>query len=425
MDTKGFHERPASAPCRRQMPRLLCAIWLGLQLLATPAAAFIRQPSSVSHVSGGSSLLAAVPLERAQAETRHKPHVAAYQRKRAGAASLAAAAIPPSSASSDEPYDVAVVGLGVGGHAACLHAKALGLRVAAVSGGDAGGTCVNRGCIPSKALLAAARRVRMLQHKKLLQEMGIEVPEGSVRLNPRTAGKYALGIASKVRSGLVGSLAAHKIPVLDAMAYVDGPGVLRLHPTPTSPPSTPTMLRAKNIILAPGSVPFVPPGIDLAQSQPSQGGAAEASEEGEQRHQIMTSDTAVGLPLMPSYITIIGAGYIGLEFAEVFSAMGAEVTLIEAGDRLLPGVDPTIAQAAERLLLQKNPEMPIKLLTNTLAASVTRTQPLSTSGATPASPLQVKLTDAKSGEPKGILFPDACLVATGRRPATQVRCTHM
>lgn len=100
--------------------------------------------------------------------------------------------------SAGAPFDVAVVGLGVGGHAACLHAKALGMRVAAVSGGDPGGTCVNRGCIPSKALLAAARRVRLLQDTSLLQQMGIHL-QGKVRLDPRQAGDYALGVASKVR----------------------------------------------------------------------------------------------------------------------------------------------------------------------------------------------------------------------------------
>lgn len=139
----------------------------------------------------------------------------------------------------------------------------------------------------------------------------------------------------------------------------------------------------------------------------------------EQQQQVMTSDTAVGLPLMPSYITIVGAGYIGMEFADVFTAMGAEVTLIEAGDRLLPGVDPAIAQAAERILLQRDGEKPIKLLTNTLAASVRRTQPISEK--TDPGPLEVQLRDAKTKESKGVLFPDACLVATGRKPASQVK----
>lgn len=192
--------------------------------------------------------------------------------------------------------------------------------------------------------------------------------------------------------------------------------MLRLTPTATSPSDLPKILRAKNIILAPGSTPFVPPGIEMAATSQQQ-------TEGptyEQEQQIMTSDTAVGLPVMPSFMTIIGAGYIGMEFAEVFSAMGAEVTLIEAGDRLLPGVDPAIAQAAERILLQRDAEKPIKLLTTTLAASVKRTKRISDKS--PAAPLEVQLKDAKTGEPKGVLYPDACLVATGRKPASQVRC---
>lgn len=213
----------------------------------------------------------------------------------------------------------------------------------------------------------------------------------------------------------MGSLAAHKIPVIDAMAKVEAPGVLRLTPTETSPANLPKELRAKNIILAPGSTPFVPPGIEMPAG-PHQHGDGPVYE---QQQQIMTSDTAVGLPVMPSYMTIIGAGYIGMEFAEVFSAMGAEVTLIEAGERMLPGVDPAIAQAAERILLQRDGEKPIKLLTNTLAASVKRTQPISENS--PAAPLEVQLKGTKTGEHLGVLFPDACLVATGRKPATQVR----
>ena len=222
------------------------------------------------------------------------------------------------------------------------------------------------------------------------------------------------GVYVQVRKGLLGSLAAHKIPVIDARAVVEGPGVLSLHPTPTSPTDTPQTLHARNIILAPGSVPFVPPGIDVPPQPHPQQQQQQQQQQQEQQHQIMTSDTAVGLPTMPSYVAIIGAGYIGLEFAEVFSSMGAEVVLIEAGDRLLPGVDPDIAEAAKRLLLQRDPERPIKLHTNTLAAAVKRMQQQ-----TPA-PLEIHLKDRAAAADKGVLTPDACLVATGRKPATQV-----
>ncbi|KAL8269758.1 hypothetical protein Esti_006321 [Eimeria stiedai] len=386
--------------------RIALSALLTLHVCALLTAAFMRNPSQPSlgffRFSTLSPAVASAPTSNSSV-------------LREGVDPLKAAAASLAQPENEEPYDIAVVGLGVGGHAACLHAKALGLRVAAVSGGDPGGTCVNRGCIPSKALLAAARRVRVLQHTKLLNEMGIDLGQSSVKLSPITAGKYALGVAAKVRGGLVGSLAAHKIPIFDATAELESPGLLRLRPTATSPSNVPVHLKAKNIILAPGSTPFVPPGIDV----PAGGLQQQEGPLHEQQNQIMTSDTAVGLPVMPSYLAIIGAGYIGLEFAEVFSAMGAEVTLIEAGDRMLPGVDPTIAQAAERILLQRNAEQPVKLLTNTLAASVKRTQPLSsTQQATPA-PLEVRLKDAKTGEAKGVLFPDACLVATGRKPTSQ------
>lgn len=167
---------------------------LALHLYSTFTEAFVRSPSRlVVNPHAGQPLSPAAPSRVSEMPT-------------ARTAALRAATAAPASVEGEQPYDIAVVGLGVGGHAACLHAKALGLRVVAVSGGDPGGTCVNRGCIPSKALLAAARRVRMLQHRKLLQEMGIDIAEGAVKLNPRMAGKYALGIAARVRFKGTGDL---------------------------------------------------------------------------------------------------------------------------------------------------------------------------------------------------------------------------
>ncbi|KEP64641.1 UNVERIFIED_CONTAM: pyruvate dehydrogenase complex subunit PDH-E3I [Hammondia hammondi] len=298
---------------------------------------------------------------------------------------------------SDEPFDVTIIGLGVGGHAAALHAAALGLKTAVVSGGDPGGTCVNRGCVPSKALLAAARRVKMLRNKHHLSAMGLQV-EGEIKVDPAGVGNHAKGVVDKVRSGLVSSLASHGIALFDARGVMDGePGRVVLERTAGSPASLPPFLRTKNVILAPGSLPFVPAGVTFDDEQ----------------HQVMTSDTCVSLPWLPSEICIVGSGYIGLEFMDVFTSLGSEVVMVEAGPRLLPGVDKEVAKLAERLLLQQFKERPVKLYTNTLASQV---RPLGPKG---EAPVEVHLTDTQTKESKGKIYPDACLIATGRRPNTQ------
>ncbi|PFH32491.1 pyruvate dehydrogenase complex subunit PDH-E3I [Besnoitia besnoiti] len=307
-------------------------------------------------------------------------------------------AAPEASGSSSDPFDVTIIGLGVGGHAAALHAAALGLKTAVISGGDPGGTCVNRGCVPSKALLAAARRVKMLRNQHHLAAMGIEIEGAQIRVDPAGVANHAKGVVEKVRSGLVGSLAAHGITLFDARGVMDGdPGRVVLERTPTSPSSLPSSIFTKNVILAPGSLPFVPPGVTFDDAQ----------------HQVMTSDTCVSLPWIPSEVCIVGSGYIGLEFMDVFSSLGSEVVMVEAGPRLLPGVDKEIAKLAERLLLQQFKERPVKLYTDTLASQV---RPLGPRG---QSPVEVELTDAKTKEKKGKIYPDACLIATGRKPNTQ------
>nr|CCA30138.1 Dihydrolipoyl dehydrogenase (EC 1.8.1.4),related [Neospora caninum Liverpool]CEL71376.1 TPA: Dihydrolipoyl dehydrogenase, related [Neospora caninum Liverpool] len=337
-----------------------------------------------------------------------QPHNTVHSRRLQSLASdtaphLAGGGVSPLSATagpsgSNEPFDVTIIGLGVGGHAAALHAAALGLKTAVVSGGDPGGTCVNRGCVPSKALLAAARRVKMLRNKHHLAAMGLEIEGGRVTVDPVGVGSHAKGVVDKVRSGLIGSLASHGIALFDARGVLNGePGRVVLERTAGSPASLPSSILTKNIILAPGSLPFVPPGVTFDEAQ----------------HQVMTSDTCVTLPWLPSEVCIVGSGYIGLEFMDVFTSLGSEVVMVEAGPRLLPGVDKEIAKLAERLLLQQFKERPVKLYTNTLASQV---RPLGPKG---EAPVEVELTDAKTKERKGKIYPDACLIATGRKPNTQ------
>ena len=277
-------------------------------------------------------------------------------------------------------YDLIIIGAGVGGHGAALHAVKCGLKTAIVEAGDMGGTCVNRGCIPSKALLAASGRVRELNDAHHLQSLGIEV--GGVQYNRGTIADHANNLVSKIQGDLTNSLKRLKVDILRGWGKVAGKQKVTVSKTAGEQTYT-----AKDIMLCPGSVPFVPRGIEI------------------DRQTVFTSDDAVRLESVPDWIAIIGSGYIGLEFSDVYTALGAEVTMIEALDNLMPGFDSEIAKIAQRTLIAPRD---IETYTGVFATKVT-----------PGAPVTIELTDAKTKEVIEVLEVDACLVATGRIPATK------
>ncbi len=147
------------------------------------------------------------------------------------------------------------------------------------------------------------------------------------------------------------------------------------------------IITAQNIILSPGSVPFVPPGIEIDGKT------------------VFTSDQGVKLESLPDWIAIIGSGYIGLEFADIYTALGSEVTMIEAVDMLMPGFDRDIAKLAERVLITSRD---IETKVGIYAKKII-----------PGSPVVIELADFQTKEDLEVLEVDACLVATGRIPATK------
>lgn len=229
---------------------------------------------------------------------------------------------------SEYDYDVIIVGCGVGGHGAALHSRAQSLTTAVFSGADVGGTCVNRGCVPSKALLAASGRVREMQDVEHLASLGIEVEDESVKFDREGIAAHAKNLANRVKGNLEMSLVGLGVDV------VEGRGVLTGKTGEVMDESTGKVYKAKNIILAPGSVPFVPPGVTVDEKT------------------VYTSDGALELNSVPEWVAIIGSGYIGLEFSDVYTALGSEVTFIEAMDNIMPTFDREIAKLAERLLIR-------------------------------------------------------------------------
>ena len=277
-------------------------------------------------------------------------------------------------------YDLVIIGAGVGGHGAALHAVKCGLKTAIIEAADMGGTCVNRGCIPSKALLAASGKVRELQDTQHLQNMGIEV--GSLQFDRATIAKHANNLVSKIRQNLTNSLDRLKVDTIKGWGKIAGQQKVTVKTADGEKNIT-----AKDIILSPGSIPFVPRGIEIDNKT------------------VFTSDNAVKLEWLPDWIAIIGSGYIGLEFADVYTALGCEITMIEALDNLMPTFEPDIAKIAKRVLIDPRD---IETYAGVFATKVI-----------PGHPVQIELTDAKTKEVIEVLEVDACLVATGRIPATK------
>jgi dihydrolipoamide dehydrogenase len=277
-------------------------------------------------------------------------------------------------------YDLVIIGAGVGGHGAALHAVSCGLKTAIIESAEMGGTCVNRGCIPSKALLAASGKVREMRDAHHLKALGIQVND--VAFDRQAIADHAQSIVTKQREGLIGSLKRLGVDILYGRGKLAGPQKLSI----TSPEGE-KIVTAKDIIIATGSIPFVPPGAEIDGKT------------------VFTSDDAVRLEDLPPWMAIVGSGYIGLEFADVYTALGCEITLIEALDQLMPGFDPDIAKLAKRVLIDpRDIETKVGLLAKRVI---------------PGSPVVIELADAKTKEVVEVLEVDACLIATGRIPLTK------
>jgi dihydrolipoamide dehydrogenase len=277
-------------------------------------------------------------------------------------------------------YDLIIIGAGVGGHGAALHAVGCGLKTAIVEAGDMGGTCVNRGCIPSKALLAASGRVREMRDAHHLKALGIHV--GNVTFEREGIAAHAGNLVSKIRGDLTNSLTRLNVEIIRGWGKVAGTQKVSV-----TTPEGEKIYTAKDVMISSGSIPFVPRGVEIDGKT------------------VFTSDDAIKLETLPQWVAIIGSGYIGLEFSDVYTALGSEVTMIEALDQLMPGFDADIAKLAQRILIAPRD---IETRTGVFATKIT-----------PGSPVVIELTDAKTKEVVEVLEVDACLVATGRIPDTK------
>jgi dihydrolipoamide dehydrogenase len=218
-------------------------------------------------------------------------------------------------ATADQTFDIVVLGGGSGGYACALRAGELGLSVALVEKDVLGGTCLHRGCIPTKALLHAAE---VADSARESEHVGVRASFDSIdmeRLNT-----YKDKVVERLYKGLQGLVKQRKVE------YVEGTGRLV---DPHTVEVDGRRLRGTNVVLATGSSAKSLPGLDI-------GG------------RIVTSEEALQLDQLPDRVVVLGGGVIGVEFASVFRSFGSEVTVVEALPRLVPAEDESISKQLER-----------------------------------------------------------------------------
>jgi dihydrolipoamide dehydrogenase len=275
-------------------------------------------------------------------------------------------------------YDVLIIGGGPGGYNAAIRAGQLGLKVACIEGRETlGGTCLNVGCMPSKALLHASELYEAATSGEL-NNLGIEVKP---TLNLAQMMKQKDESVTALTKGIEFLFRKNKVEWIKGWGRLNGPGKV----TVTLADGSVRELMAKDIVIATGSEPMPLPGVTIDNQR------------------ILDSTGALALPEVPKYLVVIGAGVIGLELGSVWRRLGSEVTVVEYLDRICPGLDNETAKTLQRTLSKQG--MNFKLATKVSAAKAT------------AKGVTLDLQPAAGGavEP---LQADYVLVAIGRRPYT-------
>jgi dihydrolipoamide dehydrogenase len=276
-------------------------------------------------------------------------------------------------------YDVIILGGGPGGYNAAIRAGQLGLKAACVEGrATLGGTCLNVGCMPSKALLHASELYEAAKGAEFAQ-LGIKV---SPTLDLAQMMKQKDESVAGLTKGIEFLFRKNKVDWIKGWGHIDGPGKV----TVTGEDGGKTELSAKDIVIATGSEPTPLPGVDI------------------DNRRILDSTGALSLSEVPRHLVVIGAGVIGLELGSVWRRLGAEVTVVEYLDRICPGVDGEAGKALQRALAKQGIQFK-------LSAKVTR-------AVSSASGVQLQVEPATGGEAQ-TLEADYVLVAIGRRPYTQ------
>ena len=274
---------------------------------------------------------------------------------------------------SDKEFDIIVIGSGPGGYVCAIRAAQLGFKVACVEKDDTlGGTCLNVGCIPSKALLHASERYNEAQ--KHLSGFGIKT--GKVTLDLKTMMKHKTDVVASNTQGIEFLFKKNKITWLKGTGTIPAKGEVKVGKT---------SYKAKHIVVATGSDVVGLPGIEIDEKK------------------IVSSTGALELGSVPKSMVVIGGGVIGLEMAAVWSRLGADVTVIEYMDKILPPMDNEISKEALKIFKKQGIEFK-------LGAKVT-------SAKTSKTGVKITVEPAKGGKAETINT-DIVLVAVGRKAFT-------
>ncbi len=268
-------------------------------------------------------------------------------------------------------YDVIAIGAGPGGYVCAIRCAQLGLKTAVVEGRETlGGTCLNVGCIPSKALLHASHQLHEAEHN--FAKMGLKGKSPSVDWKQMQA--YKDEVIDGNTKGIEFLFKKNKIDWLKGWGSIPAAGQVKVGDE---------IHEAKNIIIASGSEPSSLPGVEIDEKV------------------VVTSTGALSLGKIPKKMVVIGAGVIGLELGSVYQRLGAEVTVIEFLDVITPGMDPEVQKTFQRILKKQG-------LKFVMGAAVQKTE---------ATKTKAKVTyKLRKDDSEHVIDADTVLVATGRKP---------
>ncbi|WP_117879511.1 dihydrolipoyl dehydrogenase [Aureibaculum luteum] len=279
-------------------------------------------------------------------------------------------------------YDVAIIGSGPGGYVAAIRCAQLGMKTAIIEKYDTlGGTCLNVGCIPSKALLDSSHHYHdAIAH---FEEHGIEI-SGDIKANLKKMIDRKQNVVDTNTSGIKYLMDKNKITIYHGIgSFIDATHINITNPDASGDGKS-EEIEAKNIIIATGSKPSTLPFIKLDKKR------------------VITSTEALSLKEIPKHLVVIGGGVIGLELGQVYKRLGAEVSVIEYMDRIIPTMDASLSKELQKVLKKQG----VKFYTKHKVTAVK------------AGAKEVTITaDDKKGNPvefKG----DYCLVSVGRKPYT-------
>ncbi|SFU01398.1 dihydrolipoyl dehydrogenase [Sedimentitalea nanhaiensis] len=270
-------------------------------------------------------------------------------------------------------YDVIIIGAGPGGYVCAIRCAQLGLKTAVVEGRETlGGTCLNVGCIPSKALLHASHSLHEAQEN--FPKMGLKGKSPSVDWTQMKA--YKDDVVTTNTKGIEFLFKKNKIDWLKGWGSIPEAGKVKVGDE---------IHEAKNIVIASGSEPSSLPGVDVDEKV------------------VVTSTGALVLNKIPRKLVVIGAGVIGLELGSVYSRLGSEVTVVEYLDAVTPGMDAEVQKTFQRILKKQGLEF-------IMGAAVQKTEATKTKAK-----VHYKL---RKDDSEHVLDADVVLVATGRKPFT-------